>query len=354
MLIKRARLESGIVDIKLNGAYIEGVGDYSDADGPVIDADGKYVIPGLIDTHIHGFGGQEVAADTVAEISRCLAAQGTTAWLPTTLTASHETLLDITEAPLPTEGAQVLGFHMEGPYISHAKKGAQNAAYIRLPRLEEFRRYRHVKQITVAPEAEGALDFIREAGCCVSIGHTACDKETALKAIDAGADCLTHTFNAMPPLLHREPGPIGAALERRIYAEVICDGRHVDKAAVLALYRIFGSDRLILISDCIAPAGLPDGVYDSGGLEVHMKSGALTLADGTLAGGSVPLLSCVRTAVSFGIDFWEAVRMASQTPAAHLGVNKGRIAPGWDADLVILNEDLTVSDVIIAGKRLVL
>ena len=192
--------------------------------------------------------------------------------------------------------------------------------------------------------------FIKEAGCVVSIGHTDCNYEQAITAINAGADCLTHTFNAMPPMLHRAPGPIGAAVEKGIYAELICDGRHVSKAAVVALYKMFGADRLILISDTIRPAGCPDGVYDSGGLEVFMKDGIAALKDGTLAGGSQPLLYGVKKAVEFGIDFYEAVKMATETPARSLGLNKGRIEPGFDADLLILESDMTVCKTVIGGR----
>lgn len=192
--------------------------------------------------------------------------------------------------------------------------------------------------------------FIREAGCLISIGHTDCSYEQAIKAIDAGAACLTHTFNAMPAMLHRAPGPIGAAVEKGICAEVICDGRHVSKSAVLALYKMFGSDKLILISDTIRPAGCPDGKYNSGSLNVYMKDGVAILEDGTLAGGSQPLLYGVKKAVEFGIDFYEAVKMATETPAASLGLNKGKVDIGYDADLLILNDDLTVYKTIIGGK----
>ncbi len=142
----------------------------------------------------------------------------------------------------------------------------------------------------------------------MSIGHTCCTYDEAAAAIQAGADCLTHTFNAMPPFLHREPGPIGAAFDNGAFAEVICDGVHVSLTAVRALYKMFGSDRLILVSDCIRPAGLADGEYSSGGLAVFMRNGRLELADGTLAGGSHPLLYCVKVAVESGIDFYEAVK----------------------------------------------
>ncbi len=348
MIIKNARLKDGIFDIKITDGKITDIGSFNESGD--IDAKGKRVIPGLIDIHIHGFGGVDTSDIKFSELSRALALAGTTSFLPTTMTDSIDNLIKITNSPLPEDGANIIGFHLEGPFISKKKKGAQNEAFIKNPDLNEFRKFSNAVIITIAPELEGAEEFIKNCSCHVSLGHTDCDYDTAVNAIESGADCLTHTFNAMPPLLHRAPGPIGAANEKEIYAEVICDGRHVHKAAVLSLYKMFTSDRLILISDCIRPAGLPNGEYSSGGLTVIMNDGALTLSDGTLAGGSQALLSCVKKAVEFGIDFYDAVKMASETPAKRLGLNKGRIEKGFDADLLILDDNTNVSDVIIGGK----
>ncbi len=348
MIIKNALLQNGLYDIKIENGCIVDIGIFDEiAD---INAHGKKVIPGLIDIHIHGFKGIDASDGKLSQISKDLASAGTTSFLPTTMTDSIENLKRITSEDLPSDGANIIGFHLEGPYISKKRKGAQNESYIKNPDISEYKSFKNVKLITVAPEVDGAIEFIKGCDCCVSLGHTDCNYETAFKAIDAGAVSLTHTFNAMPPLLHREPGPIGAGLEKGTFAEVICDGRHVSKPAVLALYKMFTSDRLIFISDAIRPAGLPDGKYSSGGIDVFMDNGKLTLEDGTLAGGSCPLLECIKTAVSFGIDFYEAVKMASTTPAKMLNLNKGKIEVGYDADLVILNDDLTVSDVIINGK----
>lgn len=348
MLIRNAKLKNGVFDILIYDGVIKEIGQIGGKGD--IDAEGKTVIPGLIDTHLHGFCGLDVSDCRLSEMSMALAKAGTTCWLPTAMTDSVENLIKITSQEMPTDGAVVAGFHLEGPYISKKRKGAQNEAYIKTPDIEEFKRFGNVKKVTVAPEVEGMEQFIKEAGCVVSIGHTDCDYEQAITAIDAGADCLTHTFNAMPPMLHRAPGPIGAAVEKGIYAELICDGRHVSGAAVVALYKMLGADRLILISDTIRPAGCPDGVYDSGGLEVFIKDGVATLKDGTLAGGSQPLLYGVKRAVEFGIDFYEAVKMASETPARSLGLNKGRIEPGLDADLLILEPEMTVCKTVISGK----
>ena len=206
--------------------------------------------------------------------------------------------------------------------------------------------------VTIAPESEGSAEFIRAVTpeCIVSIGHTDCTYETALEAIENGASCLTHTYNAMPPFHHRNPGPIGAAFEKHIYAQIICDGFHISKPVVLATYKMFGADRMVLISDSIRSAGLPDGEYESGGLKVFLKDGAARLADGTIAGSSATLLDCVKKAVEFGIPLDDAVRMASRTPAELLGVKKGRIEPGYDADLLITDRELNIKTVITAGK----
>ncbi|MBQ8783866.1 MAG: N-acetylglucosamine-6-phosphate deacetylase [Clostridia bacterium] len=348
MIIKNARLQNGIFDIEIKDGKISDIGNF-DKEGD-INAEGKRAIPGLIDTHIHGYAGVDTSDGNLSVISRALALDGTTSFFPTTMTDSVENLIKTTNQPLPESGANVVGYHLEGPYISTKKKGAQNEAFIKSPDLDEFKKFNNVSVISLAPELDGAIEFIENCACRVSIGHTDCDCETAIKAIEAGADGLTHTFNAMPPLLHRAPGPIGAAAEKEIYTELICDGRHVSKAAVLALYKMMGSDKVILISDAIRPAGLPNGRYDSGGLTVIMNDGALTLEDGTLAGGSQPLLQCVKTAVSFGIDFYEAVKMASETPAKRFNLNKGKIEKGYDADIVIINDNFSVSDVIIGGK----
>lgn len=352
MIIKNARLKYGTADIKIENGIITGIGSFY-GDDSVIDAEGKPVIPGLIDTHIHGFGGFDASDGRLEDISIALARTGTTTWLPTAMTDSADGLEKLTSQNINVAGANIAGFHLEGPYISKTKKGAQNEAYIKDPDINEFSRFKNVAAVTLAPELKGAAEFIRSVECHVSIGHTCCTYDQAAAAIDDGADCLTHTFNAMPPFLHREPGPIGAAFDKNAYAEVICDGVHVSPTAVKALYKMFGSDRMILVSDCIRPAGLPDGEYSSGGLPVFMRNGKLELKDGTLAGGSHSLLYCVKKAVDTGIDFYDAVKMASETPANRFGLNKGRLAVGYDADLIILNDSFLPNKVFVGGKGII-
>lgn len=350
MVIYNVLLNGALKTVTAENGIIKSVEDNTGKGD--IDAGGCRVIPGLIDVHTHGCIGMDTMDADFEPMCRFYAEHGTTSFLPTTMTMDYDSLKRVTQAKTDFDGANILGFHFEGPYISVKRKGAQNEKYIKDPSVEDFKQFNNVKMITVAPEKSGSMDFIKAVTpeCVVAIGHTDCDYETALKAIENGANCLTHTYNAMPPLSHRDPGPIGAAFEKHVYAQIICDGFHVSKPVVLATYKMFGADRMTLISDSIRSAGLPDGVYDSGGLEVYLKNGEARLKDGTIAGSSATMLDCVKTAVSFGIPFDDAVKMASETPAKLIGVNKGVIAEGYDADMLIIDNDMNIKTVIIGGE----
>lgn len=349
MIISNAKVKGEIVNIVIeNGKIAEITNKPLVGD---IDAAGRRVVPGMIDIHAHGCMGLDTMDADFAPMCEYLGGKGTTSWLPTTMTMDYESLKRVDEAKTDFPGTNILGFHFEGPYISHKQKGAQNEAYIKDPDLEGFKQFKNVKMITMAPELPGSMEFIEKCGCVVAIGHTSCDYATAIDAIEHGANCLTHTYNAMPGLHHRNPGPIGAAFEKQIYAQLICDGFHISKPMVLATYKLFGSDRMVIISDAIRPAGLADGVYESGGLEVYMKDGAARLADGTIAGSTATLWQCVCKAVEFGIDFDEAVKMATETPAKLIGADeKGRIETGCDADLLIISDNMEIDNVIIGGE----
>lgn len=350
MILKNANLNGEIVNIKIeNGKFTE-ISDFECQEGT--DLGGKRVIPGLIDVHTHGLNGIDTMDADFEKLCRYHALNGTTSWLPTTMTMGYDDILKVCNAKTDFEGAEILGFHLEGPYISKKYKGAQNDKYIKNPSVEDFKQFKKVKMITVAPELDGAIEFIKAVTpkVVVSIGHTDCDYETAIKAIDAGANCLTHTYNAMPPLHHRNPGPIGAGFEKGIYAQVIGDGFHVLKPILLATYKMFGSDRMTLISDSIRPAGLPDGIYESGGLAVKVENNEIRLLDGTVAGSSACMWDCVKNCVAFGIPFADAVKMATETPAKMLKVNKGKIEVGYDADLLVINDDMNICETIISGK----
>ena len=350
MIIYNAEINGELKTVKLDGGKIVSV--EPDTGRGDIDAGGNLLLPGLIDVHTHGCIGMDTMDADFEPMCRFYAEHGTTSFLPTTMTMGYDALERVTQAKTDFPGAEILGFHFEGPYISEKHKGAQNPAYIKKPSAAEFSRFKNVKMVTIAPESEGSAEFIRAVTpeCIVSIGHTDCTYETALEAIESGASCLTHTYNAMPPFHHRNPGPIGAAFEKHIYAQIICDGFHISKPVVLATYKMFGADRMVLISDSIRSAGLPDGEYESGGLKVFLKDGAARLADGTIAGSSATLLDCVKKAVEFGIPLDDAVRMASRTPAELLGVKKGRIEPGYDADMLITDRELNIKTVITAGR----
>ncbi len=317
------------------------------------DAEGMRVIPGLIDTHTHGCIGHDTMDADFEEMCRFYASHGTTSWLPTTLTASKEELSAVNSAKTDYYGANILGFHLEGPYISEKYKGAQNPEFIRRASIEEIKGYKNIKKISLAPEIEGSMEFIRQISkdCIVSIAHTECDYETAIEAIENGASCLTHTFNAMAGLHHRNPGPIAAAFEKHIYAEIICDGLHIARPMILLAYKLFGSDRMVLVSDSLRSAYMPDGEYNMAGLEITLKNNEARLKDGTIAGSSATLWDCVKKAVEFGIPFEEAVKMASTTPAEQLGVKKGKIETGYDADLLIIDDNFTIREVFIAGEK---
>jgi len=351
MIIKNALLDGTLKNIIIENGIIKEITD-KEVMGDYIDAKSNKVIPGLIDVHTHGIMGHDTMDADFEEMCKCYASFGTTSFLPTTMTMSYDDLKKVTLAKREFKGADILGFHFEGPYISKKYKGAQNEKYIKTPNVNEFSQFDNVKMITVAPEVKDCLDFIKEISknTVVSIGHTDCDYDTAIKAIENGANCLTHTFNAMPPLHHRAPGPIGAGVEKHIYAQIICDGLHISKGAIISAYKMFGIDRMCLISDSISPAKLPDGQYESGGLPVYVKDNSIRLQNGVLAGSYACLWDCVKKAIEFGIPFDDAVKMATKTPAELLGIKKGSVKVGYDADLLIVDNNLNIKNVIISGE----
>ncbi len=354
-------------DIAICGDKICSVEDHIDGDCEVIPLDGKMIVPGLVDIHTHGCIGLDSADCTelaeVAAMRSFYASHGVTTYLATVTTSSKEdtrhAISLLSEAIKKTCGANIGGIHMEGPYFSYAKKGAQNPEYLRLPCIREFNELfeiseNSIKLISVAPELDGALGFISEVSkrCKVSIGHTDADYDTALCAIENGASVMTHTFNAMRPLLHRAPGAIGAALNEAIFCEFICDGFHIDKAVIRIMHKLLGDEKMLLISDSIRAAGMKDGQYSLAGLPFIVKDGKALLSDGTIAGSTVTLYDCVRNAISFGIPAESAFRMASLTPACACGIEEscGSISVGKRADLLILEKDFEIDRIIIRGS----
>ena len=336
-----------------------------------VDLHGAYVIPGLIDVHNHGNSGADFSDgdyDGLVKMAEYLARNGVTSFAPASMTLPYDVLAKAfatarrlaDEAP---EGAAALrGIQMEGPFFSEKKKGAQNGAYLRDPDFAAFSKLSHdcgglVRIVDVAPELPGACEFIRQAKelCTVSIAHTDANYDEAHAAVEAGVTHLTHLFNAMPALHHRKPGVIGAAAEaEQVSAEIISDGQHVHPSAVRLAFRLFGAERMVLISDALRCCGMPDGEYELGGQAVFLKGGVARLADGTIAGSATNLYDCMLRAISFGIAKEDAVRAATWNPARQIGCLDvaGSIADGKRADFVVCDENLTRKAVWLAGKEL--
>lgn len=331
-----------------------------------IDAEGGYVIPGLTDIHFHGCMGSD-CCDGTPEAFRTIAEyelkQGVTSITPATMTMSEEVLAGICRAANGfscENGADFCGLYMEGPFISFAKKGAQNGDFIHQADTEMLRRLQEIsggkiRTVVVAPETEGAMDFIREnsGSVNISLAHTTAGYDTAMEAFSLGASQLTHMYNAMPPFTHRAPGPIGAAADtEHCMAELICDGVHIHPAVVRATFKMFGDDKIILISDSMRAAGMADGTYDLGGQAVTVKGSLATLADGTIAGSVTNLMDCVRTAVKdMGIPLASAVKCAALNPVKAIGLSEdyGSLASGKYANIAILDKDLALKQVIHRG-----
>ena len=360
-------------DIELEGELITRVveGGLPHQGQATFDVSGYSVVPGFIDLHFHGCDGADLCDGTpeaLAAIARWEAAHGITTICPATMTYPEEVLADVMDAAAAFASdeqpfAALVGINMEGPFISPARVGAQNPAYVQrcdaamMRRLDE-RSGGLVKLVDVAPEEPGALDFIEEMASDVriSLAHTCADYDCAAAAFEAGARQLTHTFNAMPALHHRNPGPIAAAAERDdVFAELIADGVHVHPSMVRLAFKLFGPDRIVLISDSMRATGMGDGTFDLGGQDVQVKGTHATLADGTLAGSVTDLASCVRIAVNeMGIPLEHAIGAATANPARALGIfdERGSIEPGKVADLVILDAQLNVRNVILRGSLL--
>ncbi len=332
-----------------------------------IDAGGRRVIPGLIDTHIHGAGGFDISADGTAGAAAYLAAQGITAFLAGThFVMTHAELLrsvariaDVIDNP--PAGAQILGIHMEGPWIAPDRSPFSRAELCYPITRDEVRLFQeacggHLRMVTFAPELPDALEVIpwlREQGIIPSIGHTNAGYELTMQAVKLGLNHSTHTFNAMPPLHHRSPGAIGAILDSpQIYAELIADGFHVLPPMMRLLIKAKGIDKISLISDAVPLAGMPAGTeMDWCGLHLGTDGEISTLRDGRPAGAYKLLNRSLKVLVENEVvSFAEAVSMASSVPAGILNLKKGRLAAGYDADLVIMDEDYNPFLTMIAGK----
>lgn len=337
----------------------------------VLDAAGKKIVPGFIDIHTHGAVGIDVngaSADDLERIGCFFAGNGTTAWLASVLTDTGEqTDWCIGQykkyRDSGCEGAQLLGIHMEGPFLTPEYKGAMPEHLLQKGNAELARKYQTLAQggiryMTVSPEVEGVLDMIpalKEMGIVTAMGHSGADYDTSMKAIERGVEAVTHTGNAMRLLHQHEPAIWGAGLESNVYCEIICDGRHLHPGTVRLILKTKGLDRVVAITDSIMAAGLPDGNYHLGVNQVVVEDGDAKLAtSGVRAGSTLTQDTALKNLLVYtGLPLEEILPLLTENPAKLIGVSdrKGSIADGKDADLVLLDENNDISDVIIRGKR---
>ena len=334
----------------------------------IIDAQGGYIAPGLIDLHIHGYLGCDVCdgdEDAMKTISKGLLANGVTGYLPTTMTVdmkvirkSLEVCRSLMNESKSWDGSAILGVHAEGPFISEGKKGAQDAKYILKPDASFVKEYSDViKIITLAPETDeknfsAIREICKDTSVTVSMGHTSADYDTAMASTRAGVKHATHLFNAMTPLAHRAPGVVGAALNSDVSCELIVDTFHVSAALYDMLFRLKGR-KLCFITDCLPAGGLPYGEYTLGGAKIVYRDIVCRLEDGTVAGSVLHLNEGVWNAfTNSSIPLHECVNCASLNPATVLGIadRKGSIEVSKDADIIITDDNFNIVKTIIAGE----
>jgi N-acetylglucosamine-6-phosphate deacetylase len=328
----------------------------------VLDLSDLTIHPGFIDQHCHGGGGHSFGAGDVDAIVEAHARAGTTSIMASLVSAPRETLLRQVQALAPrVHDGTLIGIHLEGPWLAGSRCGAHDPSALRDPTTGEAAALVEagggaIRMVTIAPELPGALDvigFLVAHGVIVAVGHTDCTQEQAQQAVDAGATVATHLFNAMPGLHHRDPGPIAALLaDPRVVVEIIADGVHVAPSILDLAFRAAGADRVALVSDAMAAAGMGDGRYDLGGLRVDVVAGVARVAGTeTLAGSTLTLDAAVRTMARATGDLTAAVSMATSTPADALGLaDRGRVEPGMRADLVLLDADARIRGVMRGGS----
>ncbi len=374
MILKNATVLNGDFnfekkDIQITGEIITDIADNLTGENQ-IDCRGLMILPGAVDIHTHGAVGYDHCTGDTEGLSRVCeyeASCGVTSFVPTTMTVSEQMLTNAVRAVADYQkqnrrGASVLGVHLEGPFFSMEKRGAQPAEYIHKPDIEMLERINAasggiVKIVDVAPETEGALEFICRASkiCRVSIGHTAADYETTKKGFENGASHAVHLYNGMTGANHREPGVVGAVWDsENATAELICDGIHIHPAIIRTTFKILDG-RVVMISDSLSGAGLSEGesFNDAAGHKITVSGGKATLDDGTIAGSTTNLFECVRRVVGFGLPLETAMRAASLMPAKVVGMDDiiGSIEVGKRADLVVVDKDLDIKAVYTRGQK---
>ena len=339
-------------------------------DAPIKDYSNSIVAPGLVDTHIHGYKSHDVMDNDfegIKVISEGLLSCGVTSWLPTTLTSSAQLLNDVCETIgnhyQEVTGAKIRGIFLEGPFFTEKYKGAQNPKYMSDPSVDKLAKWHELSQglvnkIAIAPERQGVKEFIEFAkskGVYTALAHSDATYEEAAAAVEAGANIFVHIYNGMSGLHHRNPGMVGAALSLdKVFAEMICDGHHVHPAAARVVTRARGPQETVLITDCMRAGGMGEGQSRLGEFEVVVKDGTARLKDtGNLAGSILELKQGVKNVVDWGlVSPAEALRMASLIPAQSVGIESvcGRIAPGYEADFIVVSDQLELEATYLDGE----
>ncbi|MNI41221.1 N-acetylglucosamine-6-phosphate deacetylase [compost metagenome] len=357
-------IRNGIIERIENGEPSLPEGDYE-----LIDGKGHLLIPGMIDVHIHGANGLDMmdgSEASIQEVSRVCAATGCTSFLVTSVSSTIEDLLAMLRSVKHVVGhevgATIAGIHLEGPYLNPKRKGMQNERFLRHPNLEEMQVIFDVaegliKMVTIAPELPGGMElisFLKEKGVIIAVAHSDATYEEAKQAFKAGASHVTHCFNGMRPIHHRDPGMVVAAFEEEhVSLQAIVDGIHLHPAIIRMMFRLKGPEGMVLITDALQAMGLGDGNYVFGGHHVTVADGVARLEDGTLASSTVTMNEALRLTIETGIDLIDAAQMASTTPARILGLDtKGKIITGYDADLVLLNKQFEVQWTMIKGQKI--
>ncbi|PYE49444.1 N-acetylglucosamine-6-phosphate deacetylase [Deinococcus yavapaiensis] len=367
----RVVTDEGIVErgaVQVREGRIEAIVETNaPAQSSAYDGRGALLMPGMIDVHIHGANGRDMMDGTtssIEEVSRACASTGCTSFLVTSVSSSLEDLLRLVDGVRVVvgrePGATIVGIHAEGPYLNARRKGMQNELYLRHPDLAEMERVlQHagslLRMVTLAPELPGGLEltrYLRDRNVIVAVAHSDATYEEAAQAFACGASHVTHCFNGMRPIHHRDPGLVVAALENDgVSVQAIVDHVHLHPAIVRLMYRVKGASGMVLITDALQAMGLGDGEYMFGGHKVTVRDGVARLDDGTLASSTVTMNEALRNTVRLGVPLSDAVKMATSTPAELLGLHsKGRIAVGADADLVLVNDEFEVLWTLVEGR----